>query len=196
MWQKWTKSVKQVRYKCEKVLDSQQGRSLAAAPVSNWFHVGTAACSSCCRLAHTEHVQLIVEAYHWMYPARAARDRYRHWIYCVVTGVNRRHQLIASQALLPPRIQCQAETPSACEVCEQRLECLQDRGDCVAWQSCYTFTHDCIDCSDVNVGGSHLCCNCAQQVLASHPEEHSTLGMFSWSARRFLPLLAAGCVAS
>ena len=34
-----------------------------------------------------------------------------------------------------------------------------------------------------------------QQVLAQRPQKHSTLGMFSWSARCFLTLLAgADCV--
>ena len=97
-----------------------------------------------------------------------------------VAGVDCLHQLIASLALLPLGSQRQAETPSACEVYDQRLELpAGQRRLC------------CLD-----VGGSHLCCDCAQQVLAPHPQEHSTLGMFSWSARRFLPSLAAGCVAS
>ena len=98
----------------------------------------------------------------------------------VIAGVDCLHQLIASLALLPLGSQRQAETPSACEVYDQRLELpAGQRRLC------------CLD-----VGGSHLCCDCAQQVLAPHPQEHSSLGMFSWSARRFLPSLAAGCVAS
>ena len=58
------------------------------------------------------------------------------------------------------------------------------------WQSCYHFARKCIDCS--GVGGSQLCCDCAQQALASRLHMNTVpWGMFSWPLRCFLPFLTA-----